>query len=389
MTTIPKICVVTGTRAEYGLLRYLIEGISNSSKLKLQLVVTGMHLSPEFGMTIKDIQLDGFNIDRMVEILLSSDTPVGITKSMGLGMIGFADAFADLRPDLLLILGDRFEIFTAASAALIARIPVAHIHGGEVTEGLIDESIRHSITKMSHLHFVALEDYRRRVIQLGEDPSRVFCVGGMGVDSLKRTPLLNKSELQRSLDFKFLPRNLLITFHPCTLESGTSTYQIAQLLEALNQLKDTGLIFTLPNADTEGREIYHQILSFCEQSIHAKAYKSLGQKRYLSCLRFVDAVVGNSSSGLLEVPSFRKATINIGDRQKGRVRSSSIIDCLPDSNSILEAIALSYSTDFCDRLKSCTNPYGLGGASEAILEQLENVSFDHLLKKPFCDLFIP
>ena len=248
-----KICVVTGTRAEYGLLRWLIDGIAKSTVLELQLIVTGMHLSPEFGLTVQEIEADGYRIDCKVEMLLSSDTPVAITKSMGLGLIGFADAFAAIQPDLLLVLGDRFEIFAAVSAALIARIPIAHIHGGEATEGVIDESIRHSITKMSHFHFVAAEEYRRRVIPLGESPDRVFQVGGLGVDNITHLELLTREDLETALNFQFLSNNLLITFHPVTLEKNTSADQIDQLLVALSQLEDTGLIFTMPNADTDGR----------------------------------------------------------------------------------------------------------------------------------------
>ena len=254
-----KICVVTGTRAEYGLLRWVIDGIFKSPDLELQLIATGMHLSPEFGLTVQDIEADGYQIVRKVEMLLSSDTPVGITKSMGLGLIGFADAFAALQPDLLLLVGDRFEIFAAASAALVARIPIAHIHGGETTEGVIDESIRHSITKMSHFHFVAAEEYRRRVIQLGESPDRVFQVGGLGVDNITHLELLTREDLETALNFQFLSNNLLITFHPVTLEKNTSADQIDQLLVALSQLEDTGLIFTMPNADTDGRVLFEKL----------------------------------------------------------------------------------------------------------------------------------
>ena len=254
-----KICVVTGTRAEYGLLRLVIDGIAKSPALELQLIATGMHLSPEFGLTAKEIEADGHRIDRKVEMLLSSDTPVGITKSMGLGMIGFADALAELQPDLLLVLGDRFEIFAAAAAALIARIPIGHIHGGEATEGVIDESIRHSITKMSHYHFVAADEYRRRVIQLGEDPARVLDVGGLGVDSIMQLKLLTREELEAAIDFQLLSKNLLITFHPATLEKDASADQMNQLLAALDQLENMGLIFTMPNADTDGRVLFERI----------------------------------------------------------------------------------------------------------------------------------
>lgn len=381
-----KICVVTGTRAEYGLLRWVIQGIQDSAVLDLQLIATGMHLSPEFGLTVHEIESDGYRIDRKVEMLLSSDTTVGITKSIGLGILGFADAFSDLRPDLLLVLGDRFEIFSAATAALIARIPIAHLHGGEATEGLIDESIRHSITKMAHLHFVAAEEYRDRVIQLGEEPCRVFQVGGLGIDNILKLDLLDRSSLELEIGFSLLRTNFLVTFHPVTLEKSTASKQIDELLSALSQLKDTGLIFTMPNADTEGRVLFQKILDFCAAHSNAKAYTTLGQLRYLSCLRHVDAVIGNSSSGLLEVPTFRKPTINIGDRQRGRLKAESVIDCEPHSESILNAIHTSLSSNFKDRLIYAQNPYGSGGASKAIIEQLEALSFDSLLKKSFYDL---
>jgi len=381
-----KICVVTGTRAEYGLLRWVMESIRQSPELELQLIATGMHLSPEFGMTVEAIEADGFKIDRMVEMLLSSDTEVGVTKSMGLGMIGFADALAELKPNLMLVLGDRYEIFAAAASAMIARIPIAHLHGGEATEGLIDEPIRHSITKMSHLHFVAAEEYRRRVIQLGEQPENVFNVGGLGIDNILRLKLLARDELEEALNFKLRKRNLLITFHPVTLEQNTSAQQMDELLAALAELKDTGLVFTMPNADTEGRVLFDKIKEFCAEHPQARAYSSLGQLRYLSCIQHVDGVVGNSSSGLAEVPSFKKGTINIGDRQRGRLRAASVIDCEPDQDSIRNALKRLYSAEFQAQLSAVENPYGNGGASGAIVRRLESQSLDNLLKKRFYDL---
>ena len=382
-----KICVVTGTRAEYGLLRWVMEGIRQSPVLELQLIATGMHLSPEFGMTVDAIEADGFEIDRKVEMLLSSDTAVGLTKSMGLGMIGFADALAELKPDLMLVLGDRYEIFAAATSAMIARIPIAHLHGGETTEGAFDEAIRHSITKMSHLHFVAAEEYQQRVIQLGEQPEHVFNVGGLGIDNILRLNLLTRDELEEALNFKLEKRNLLITFHPVTLEHGTSAEHMDELLAALAELKDTGLIFTMPNADTEGRVLSRQIEAFCAQHSQARVYTSLGQLRYLSCIQHVDGVLGNSSSGLLEVPSFKKkGTINIGDRQRGRLKAASVIDCEPDRGSISKALELLYSPEFQSMLPTVKNPYGTGGASKKIVKILEDASFNDLLKKTFFDL---
>jgi GDP/UDP-N,N'-diacetylbacillosamine 2-epimerase (hydrolysing) len=383
---VKSICVVTGTRAEYGLLRWLMEGIRQSPKLSLQVIATGAHLSPEFGLTYRNIEADGFVIDRKVEMLLSSDTSSGVAKSMGLAMIGFADAFAELRPDLVVVLGDRYEIFSAAAAATIARIPVAHLHGGETTEGAFDEAMRHSITKMAHLHFVAAQAYRRRVIQLGEDPSRVFLVGGLGIDNMLKLDLLDRAALEVALDFKLGPKNLLVTFHPATLEQGAAAGQMDELLAALDTLQDTHLIFTMPNADTEGRALSRQLEAYAAGRPKAKVYASLGQLRYLSAIAHVDAVVGNSSSGLAEVPSFRKATVNIGDRQKGRLKAKSVIDCAADRESIKAALAEAYSADFQAGLSRVLSPYGDGGASQKILQILENHDFSDSLKKTFHDL---
>ena len=334
-----KICIITGTRAEYGLLYWLMKEIQEDSDLELQIIATGMHLSPEFGLTYRQIEKDGFKIDRKIEMLLSSDTPVGVSKSMGLGMIGFAEAYADLKPDIVVLLGDRFEIFSAAAAAMIARIPIAHLHGGETTEGAFDEAIRHSITKMSHLHFTAVEEYRRRVIQLGELPDRVFNVGGLGVDNIKKLNLMNQQEFEQSISFKLGRKNLLITFHPVTLEHATAGEQFQNLLNAIEELQDTIFIFTKPNADTEGRIIIQMIDEYVYRNAHkAVAFTNLGQLRYLSAMQFMDGVVGNSSSGLAETPTFKIGTINIGDRQRGRIKAESVIDCEPNKESILAAI---------------------------------------------------
>ncbi len=381
-----KICVVTGTRAEYGLLRRVMEGIKDDAGLMLQVIATGMHLSPEFGCTYREIEEDGFRIDHKVEMLLSSDTPIGIAKSMGLGMIGFADALEALKPDLLVVLGDRFEILSAVSAALVARIPVAHLHGGEVTEGAYDEAFRHSITKMSHLHFVAAEEYRKRVIQLGESPARVYLVGGLGVDAISRLELMGRSALEAALDFKFLHKNLLITFHPATLETATAADQMSELLDALSDLHDTGLIFTLPNADTEARVLIQMVEDFVARHSTARAYVSLGQLRYLSCIAHVDGVLGNSSSGLLEAPALGKGTINIGDRQRGRLQASSVINSPPNRTAIKAALQRLYSDDFQAGLKNVHNPYGQGGASEKIIEVIRKLDFSALTKKQFHDL---
>ena len=361
-------------------------GVKDDPELALQVIATGMHLSPEFGLTYQEIEKDGFQINRRVEMLMSSDTPVGVAKSMGVGLIGFADALSDLRPDLLVVLGDRFEIFAAAAAALIARIPVAHVHGGETTEGAFDEAIRHSITKMAHLHFVAAEDYRRRVIQLGEHPDRVFLVGGLGIDNIKRQTLLSRDEFEDAIGFKLGKRNLLITFHPVTLERATSSGQMGELLAALELLEDTHLIFTMPNADTGSRVLFEMIRQFAANRTNARVFTSLGQLLYLSCIMHMDGVLGNSSSGLTEVPSFRKGTVNIGDRQRGRLKADSVIDCDPNRRSILTAIQRLYSPEFQRIVKKTRNPYGEGGASERIVHVLKTASLNELIKKPFHDL---
>ncbi len=382
-----KICVVTGTRAEYGLLYWLMKEISQDHFFEFQLVVTGMHLAPEFGLTYKQISSDGFEINAKVEMLLSSDTPVGVSKSIGLGIIGFADVFEDLKPDIIVVLGDRSEIFAAVSAAMIARVPVAHIHGGETTEGAYDESMRHSITKMSHLHFTSTEIYRKRVIQLGEQPQYVFDVGAPGIDNIKRLKLMSRDEFEKSINFKLGKKNLLVTFHPVTLERSTAKKQFLDLLVALNELEDTYIIFTKANSDVDGRVINSMIDEYVQlNSDNSIAYTSLGQLRYLSAMQFVDGVVGNSSSGLIEVPSFHIGTINIGDRQKGRIKAASVIDCLPTYNSIKFALTELYSVEFNAKLKEVQNPYGEGGAVEKIISKLKSLSVDNLLKKQFYDM---
>lgn len=381
-----KVCIVTGTRAEYGLLRWVMQGIKDDAELTLQVIATGMHLSPEFGLTYREIEKDGFQINRKVEMLTSSDTSVGIAKSMGLGLIGLADAFNELKPDLIVLLGDRFEIFAAAAAALVARIPIAHLHGGETTEGAFDEALRHSITKMAHLHFVAAESYRQRVIQLGEQPERVHLVGGLGIDNTKRMTLLDREALEASIDFKLGDKSLLITFHPVTLETATAVAQMNELLAALAALEDTQLIFTMPNADTDGRKLIAMVNDFVARHANARAFTSLGQLRYLSCIAHVDGVLGNSSSGLAEVPSFKKGTVNIGDRQRGRLQATSVIQCDPTQESISLAIQTLYSASFQSGLKQARNPYGDGGASEKILDVIKQIPLDGLVKKAFYDL---
>ena len=381
-----KICFVTGTRAEYGLLSELMKAITREPSLILQVIVTGTHLSPEFGLTYIEIERDGFSIDWKVEMQLSSDTPNGTVKSMGLGLIGFADAIDLLKPDLLVVLGDRFETFCAVSAALVSKVPVAHIHGGELTEGALDDSLRHAITKMSHLHFVAAEEYRQRVIQLGESPERVYNVGGLGVDAIKHINLLSRSELEESLNFHFKKNNLLITFHPVTLNDSNTEVQMGAMLAALGELNETGLIFTFPNADAGGRKLRGLLQDFVSNHPNAKLFTSLGYIRYLSCMAQVDGVVGNSSSGLLETPTFRKGTINIGDRQKGRLAAKSVIQCEPTVHDIRAALIRLYSTQFQASLCQVQNLYGEGGGCRKILDVIRDISLKNIIKKSFYDL---
>jgi len=382
-----KICVITGTRAEYGLLYHLMYEIKKDVYLELQIIATGAHLSPEFGLTYKEIEKDGFIINKKVEILLSSDTPSGVSKSMGLAIIGMAGAFDDLKPDIIVILGDRYEAFAAAAAASVFRIPIAHIAGGESTLGAMDEAFRHSITKMAQVHFVSTEIYRKRVIQLGEDPINVFNVGATGVDNIKKLKLFNLAEFEKSINFKLNKKNLLVTFHPVTLEKESAEAQFKELLVALSSLKDTNIIFTMPNADTDGRILIKMIEDYVDKhKDNAIAFTSLGQLRYLSSLQFVDAMVGNSSSGIIEAPLFKIPTINIGDRQTGRIMSESIINCPPEREAIKVAIEQAYSQDFRNKIKTLPHPYGEGGTAAKIKEILKNLNLNNILKKQFYNL---
>jgi GDP/UDP-N,N'-diacetylbacillosamine 2-epimerase (hydrolysing) len=381
-----KVCVITGTRAEYGLLYWLMKEVNVTNEMELQLVVTGMHLSEEFGNTYKQIEEDGFNIDKKIDISIKLDTEIAISKSMGIGLIGFADVFNELKPELIIVVGDRFEIFSAVSAAMIAKIPVAHIHGGESTEGAIDESIRHSITKMSHLHFAATNKYRNRIIQLGEQPNRVFNVGGLGVDNINRMELLSKDEFEDSINFELGEKNLLITFHPVTLENSTSEAHFQNLLDSLSELVNTKIIFTKANSDTDGRVINRMIDDYVSKRNNCICFKSMGQLNYLSSLQFMDAVVGNSSSGLLEAPTFKIGTIDIGDRQKKRTKASSIISCLPTKESINSAFLKLYSSEFQKVINNTVNPYGAGGATKKIIKIIKDTSLNNIIKKSFYDV---
>lgn len=375
-----KVCVVTGTRAEYGLLSILMHEIAQEPDFVLQIIATGMHLSPEFGLTYKAIEEDGFHIDEKVEMLLSSDTAVGTAKSVGLGVIGFADAFARLMPDLIVVLGDRFEILAAVQAALVARIPVAHIGGGDTTEGAFDEAIRHSITKMAHLHFVTNPLSAQRVRQLGENPEYIFVVGNPGLDHLRTIQLLSRAELSETLEFPFRAKNILVTFHPVTLDEQPPEEQFRELLNALNRFPELGVVFTKPNADTNGRILCKMLDEYTEEHANTKAFTSLGQLRYLSMIAQVDAVVGNSSSGLYEVPSFQKPTVDIGDRQKGRLAAASVIHCQPQADEIAAAIQVAFNRD-CSQV---FNPYGDGNSSKRIVSILrEVIDWKGLVKKQF------
>lgn len=381
-----KICVVTGSRAEYGLLSGLMRAIKEDKELQLQVIATNMHLSPEFGLTYREIEKDGFQVDKKVQMLLSSDTPNATTKSVGLATIGFADAYEDLQPDLLVVLGDRFEILAAVTAALFFKIPVAHLHGGEITEGAYDDCIRHAITKMSHLHFTSTEAYRQRVIQLGEQPDRVFYVGAIGVENIKRVPLMAKEELEESIGFKLGEKSLLVTYHPVTLEDHTAESQCRNLLEALDEFPEYKVIFTLPNSDTDGRVIIRLINEYV--SLHPKrcmAIPSLGLRRYLSALHYVSAVVGNSSSGIIEVPSFGIPTLDIGDRQKGRIAAESVWHCNNDTLSIVKNLRRVMSEEFRNQAKCVINPYEKEHTTENICRIISDFPLEKLKQKRFYD----
>ena len=379
-----KICFVTSSRSDYGLLYWVMKAVSQEPQFQLQVIATGMHLSPEFGSTVNVIEDDGFHVDRRVEMLLSGDSAVAVTKSMGLGVIGFADALADLKPDMVVVLGDRFEIFAATQAALIARIPVAHIAGGDVTEGAYDDAMRHGITKMSHLHFATNEMSAKRIRQLGEEPGNVHNVGSPGIDCIRKVKLLTRKELEGALGHRFMDKNILVTFHPATLDREDPQQQFAEVLEGIRALGDmVSVIFTKTNADTNGRVINGMIDEYVSRNGNARCFTSLGQVLYLSLLGQVDAVVGNSSSGMYEAPSFGKPTVNIGDRQKGRLTAASVINCEPSARQVRDAIEKAFSMD-CSRME---NPYGDGQSSARIVEIIKGIQdFPPLVKKRFIDL---
>ncbi|MGM9967101.1 MAG: UDP-N-acetylglucosamine 2-epimerase [Rummeliibacillus sp.] len=383
-----KVCVVTGTRAEYGLLKPVIDKIYYSNRLELQLVATGMHLSPDFGLTYQEIESDGYPIIKKIGMLLSSDTATDITKSMAVALMGFADFFEEHRPDMIVILGDRYEMLVVASAAMIAKIPIAHIHGGELTEGAYDDAIRHSITKMSQLHFVSTEEYRKRVIQLGENPENVYNVGALGVENIKNVKLLSKEEIEKSLNFIFNDDTIMVTYHPVTLDTLSTKNQFNQLLNVIDKHQELKVIFTKANADTDGRIINSMIDEYVDKNKkRCIAFTSLGQVRYLSTLKLCKAVVGNSSSGIIEVPSFNIPTVDIGNRQKGRIASKSVIHCGYESREIEVAIKQAFSSDFNKNIKFYTNPYEGVNTSQKILEIMEkNLDNKINIKKKFYDI---
>lgn len=384
-----RIGIMTGTRAEYGLLKPLMQEINKDNDLELYLIVSGMHLSPEFGMTYKEIEEDGFEINAKVEMLLSSDSPAGISKSIGLGVIGFADEFQRADLDMLILLGDRYEALSAAISAMVMRIPIAHLHGGELTEGAIDEGIRHSITKMSYLHFTSTEEYRRRVIQLGENPERVFCVGAIGVENIKKINLMTKEELERSIHFEIDENTVIVTYHPVTLENNTVEEQFLNLLEVLDRNPKIRMIFTKANADTNGRIVNELIDKYAAQnSERACAFMSLGQKRYLSALKYCRIVIGNSSSGIIEAPSFGKPIINIGDRQKGRICADSVINCGYTQQEIQRAMETALTEEFENKARNCRNPYEKENTAANIISVIKDYLLNDKikLKKGFYDI---
>lgn len=384
-----NIAVLTATRAEYGLLKPILTELENDSTFNLQILVTGAHLSPEFGLTYKEIESDGFFIHKKVEMLLSSDTAVSISKSMGLALIGFAEYFSEQRPDLLLVLGDRYETLATALAAMNENIPIIHLYGGEKTEGAVDESIRHALTKLSYLHFTSTEEYKNRVIQLGEHPDRVKAVGGLGVENIQKEKLLTKEEFLTDINMNHNQSYAMVTFHPVTLEEGENVeIQIKALLKAMSDYPQIQFLITKANADAHGRIINQLVDDYVDKHPHAKAFTSLGMKRYLSGLKHASFVLGNSSSGILEAPSFGIPTINIGDRQKGRIQSDSVINCIPEYKSISQAIEKAITSDFQALASQTQNPYGDGKTSEKIMNVLRDIKQDNLLdlKKSFYDV---
>lgn len=382
-----SICVITGSRAEYGLLRPLISKIYASHDLKLQLVVTGSHLSELYGMTVNEIVSDGFKIDYQVDLKIFLDEPLDIIKIIGMGLNKFGVILKKLQPDIIVILGDRYELLCPAISSLFLGYPIAHIHGGEITEGAIDDTIRHILTKLSHLHFVATDQNKTRVQQMGEMPETVFCVGGLGVDAISHMNLLSKIEVEKRLNITFNKKNLLVTYHPVTNNRMNELNEFQNLLSVLEEIQDVLIIFTLPNADQGNKILISELQKYVRKNQNCKLFSSLGQLNYFSCLQYVDAVVGNSSSGLLEAPSFKIATVNIGERQKGRPLASSVIQSGSSKEEIRKSIDYIFSKSFINQANQVENPYGKSGATDAILEVLKKTNLKKLTKKKFFDIF--
>ena len=381
-----RICVITGSRAEFGLLKNLINELNKSKKIEIKLIVTGSHLSKQYGLTLDEIKKEKIKIEKKINLNLKKDNSEGLSSSISLGLKKFVYLLKKLSPDSILIVGDRFEIFTVAVAATICRIPICHIHGGELTEALLDDAFRHSITKMSHVHFAATKIYKKRIIQLGENPARVFNVGGLGVDSIKGQNFLSKSEIEKCLNFKFLKKNILVTFHPETLNKESTKKNFMSLLNALKKFKNTNIIFTMPNHDIDSSIVHSLILNFVKKKKNAYFFKSLGQKVYYSCCKYIDCMVGNSSSGLLEMPSFKKYSINLGDRQKGRIKAASVINCKFNSNEIFRKINYALNEKNQSKIQGVKNPYGYGGSSKKIALILERIKFEKIINKKFFDI---
>lgn len=384
-----KICVITGTRAEFGLLSGLMRLIQQSEQTTLQVVATNMHLSERYGNTYREIEEAGFSIDYKVPMLDESgaDDSTATLKAMSRALVGFAEAYDTLQPDIIVVLGDRYEILAAVEAALIKQIPVAHLHGGELTFGAYDDAIRHSITKMSHLHFTSTEEYRKRVIQLGEQPKRVFYVGALGVENIKRVPLMSKSEIEQDLQFELTDQTILVTYHPVTLSDSNPLDDINALFEALDEHPELRVIFTMPNSDTGGKVIAEAIEQYATQHANrVRAYKSLGMRRYLSVMKYCTAVVGNSSSGILEAPSFHIPTLNIGSRQNGRIAAESVYNCATDKESISAALEHILTPEFRAIASKARNPYAKEGTAQAIFEVISTYPLEGIIKKEFYNL---
>ena len=381
-----KICVVTGSRAEYGLLKNLLFLIQKEKFFKLQLVVTGSHLSKKYGLTANNIVKDQFKINNKIDLKLNKDDTFSLASSMSIGLSKFVRIFEKNKPDLIILLGDRYEIFTASIAATLCRVPIGHIHGGEITKSLVDEAFRHSISKMSHLHFTATKEYKKRVIQMGEIPKNVYCVGGLGVDNIKATSLYTKSALEKKLNIKFLKKIVLVTYHPETLKKKSSIYNLKNLFNALKTMQNTTVIFTMPNSDIESMLIYNSISKFVSTRKNYYLFKSLGPKKYYSCCKYSDFMIGNSSSGILEMPTFKKFSINIGERQSGRIKAKSVIDSKAQTQNIIRAIKFVLNPINRLKIKNVINPYGRGGASKKIIKVLKNKKFNNLILKDFFNI---